>query len=155
MRSDRSKAPALKSVKGEPAPLPLHAPARVVARTALAISLVVLSAWIASDFLAALGWAVVLAIATWPLYVRFARLMPEGPSPILAPLTFTALTGTLLFLPAALAIHGMARESADIVHWITQLRETGIAVPHWVAQVPVAGPAPPPIIVVTPLAIAS
>jgi predicted PurR-regulated permease PerM len=137
--SDRSKAPALKSVKGDPAPLPLHAPARVVARTALAIILVVLSAWIAFDFLPALGWAVILAIATWPLYVRFARLMPDRRSPVIAPLTFTVLTGMLVFVPAALAIHGMARESADIVHWITQLRDTGIAVPDWVAQLPIAG----------------
>ena len=137
--SDRSKAPALKSVKGGPAPLPLHAPARVVARTSLAIILVVLSAWIAFDFLPALGWAVILAIATWPLYVRFARLIPDQRSALVAPLTFTALTGLLLFVPAALAIHGMARESADIVHWITQLRDTGIAVPDWVAQLPVAG----------------
>jgi predicted PurR-regulated permease PerM len=137
--SDRSKAPALKSVKGDPAPLPLHAPARVVARTALAIILVVLSAWIAFDFLPALGWAVILAIATWPLYVRFARLMPDRRSPVIAPLTFTVLTGMLVFVPAALAIHGMARESADIVHWITQLRDTGIAVPDWMAQLPIAG----------------
>ena len=137
--SDRSKAPALKSVKGGPAPLPLHAPARVVARTALAIILVVLSAWIAFDFLPALGWAVILAIATWPLYVRFAKLMPDRRSPVIAPLTFTVLTGMLVFVPAALAIHGMARESADIVHWITQLRDTGIAVPDWVAQLPIAG----------------
>ena len=137
--SDRSKAPALKSVKGGPAPLPLHAPARVVARTALAIILVVLSAWIAFDFLPALGWAVILAIATWPLYVRFARLMPDRRSPVIAPLTFTVLTGMLVFVPAALAIHGMARESADIVHWITQLRDTGIAVPDWMAQLPIAG----------------
>jgi predicted PurR-regulated permease PerM len=137
--SDRSKAPALKSVKGDPAPLPLHAPARVVARTALAIILVILSAWIAFDFLPALGWAVILAIATWPLYVRFARLMPDRRSPVIAPLTFTVLTGMLVFVPAALAIHGMARESADIVHWITQLRDTGIAVPDWVAQLPIAG----------------
>jgi predicted PurR-regulated permease PerM len=137
--SDRSKAPALKSVKGGPAPLPLHAPARVVARTALAIILVVLSAWIAFDFLPALGWAVILAIATWPLYVRFARLVPDRRSPVIAPLTFTVLTGMLVFVPAALAIHGMARESADIVHWITQLRDTGIAVPDWVAQLPIAG----------------
>ena len=133
MRSDRSKAPALKSVKGGPAPLPLHAPARVVARTALTIILIVLAAWIAFDFLPALGWAVVLAIATWPLYVRFARLMPDRRSPVIAPLTFTVLTGMLLFVPAALAIHGMARES------VTQLRETGIAVPDWVAHLPVAG----------------
>ena len=137
--SDRSKAPALKSVKGGPAPLPLHAPARVVARTSLAIILVVLSAWIAFDFLPALGWAVILAIATWPLYVRFARLIPDQRSALIAPLTFTVLTGLLLFVPAALAIHGMARESADIVHWITQLRDTGIAVPDWVAQLPIAG----------------
>ena len=137
--SDRSKAPALKSVKGGPAPLPLHAPARVVARTALTIILIVLAAWIAFDFLPALGWAVVLAIATWPLYVRFARLMPDRRSPVIAPLTFTVLTGMLVFVPAALAIHGMARESADIVHWITQLRDTGIAVPDWVAQLPIAG----------------
>jgi predicted PurR-regulated permease PerM len=137
--SDRSKAPALKSVKGGPAPLPLHAPARVVARTALAIILVVLSAWIAFDFLPALGWAVILAIATWPLYVRFARLVPDRRSPVIAPLTFTVLTGMLVFVPAALAIHGMARESADIVHWITQLRDTGIAVPDWVVQLPIAG----------------
>jgi predicted PurR-regulated permease PerM len=137
--SDRSKAPALKSVKGGPAPLPLHAPARVVARTALAVILVVLSAWIAFDFLPALGWAVILAIATWPLYVRFAKLMPDRRSPVIAPLTFTVLTGMLVFVPAALAIHGMARESADIVHWITQLRDTGIAVPDWVAQLPIAG----------------
>jgi predicted PurR-regulated permease PerM len=137
--SDRSKAPALKSVKGGPAPLPLHAPARVVARTALAIILVVLSAWIAFDFLPALGWAVILAIATWPLYVRFARLVPDRRSPVIAPLTFTVLTGMLVFVPAALAIHGMARESAEIVHWITQLRDTGIAVPDWVVQLPIAG----------------
>jgi predicted PurR-regulated permease PerM len=137
--SDRSKAPALKSVKGGPAPLPLHAPARVVARTALAVILVVLSAWIAFDFLPALGWAVILAIATWPLYVRFAKLMPDRRSPVIAPLTFTVLTGMLVFVPAALAIHGMARESADIVHWITQLRDTGIAVPDWMAQLPIAG----------------
>jgi predicted PurR-regulated permease PerM len=137
--SDRSKAPALKSVKGGPAPLPLHAPARVVARTALAVILVVLSAWIAFDFLPALGWAVILAIATWPLYVRFAKLMPDRRSPVIAPLTFTVLTGMLVFVPAALAIHGMARESADIVNWITQLRDTGIAVPDWVVQLPIAG----------------
>jgi predicted PurR-regulated permease PerM len=126
-------------MKGGPAPLPLHAPARVVARTALAVILVVLSAWIAFDFLPALGWAVILAIATWPLYVRFAKLMPDRRSPVIAPLTFTVLTGMLVFVPAALAIHGMARESADIVHWITQLRDTGIAVPDWVAQLPIAG----------------
>ncbi|HET9536105.1 MAG TPA: AI-2E family transporter, partial [Mesorhizobium sp.] len=67
-----------------------------MARTSLAIILVVLSAWIAFDFLPALGWAVILAIATWPLYVRFARLIPDQRSALVAPLTFTALTGLLL-----------------------------------------------------------
>src|SRR5262245_50419314 len=134
MRSHRSKAAAFKSVKEEPAPLPLPAPARVVARTALAIMLVVLAAWIASGFLAALGWAVILAIATWPLYARFARLVPEGRSPVIAPLTFTVLTGTLLFLPAALDITGMAQESAGVVRWDTVLRGTTAAGRGWVRR---------------------
>ena len=130
---------ALKSVKGDSAPLPLRAPARVVARTAFALILVVLATWVAFDFLPALGWAVILALTTWPLYVRYAALISDRRSSLIAPLTFTVLIGMLLFVPIALAMHGMARESADIVRWITQLRDTGIAVPSWVSQLPVAG----------------
>jgi hypothetical protein len=138
MRSEQSKNPALKSVKGGNPPLPLHASARIAARTAIALVLVFLSIWVAFDFLPALGWAVILALALWPLYARFARLLPARWPPVIAPLAFTVLTGLLLFVPIAIAIHEISREPSEIIGWIARLRDTGIAVPGWVAQLPVA-----------------
>ena len=58
----------------------LHAGARLSARVALAMTLVAAALWTASDFLPALVWAVILAIAVWPLYARFVRT--DQPSPI-------------------------------------------------------------------------
>jgi hypothetical protein len=55
--------------------LPLHARARMAARAALAVSLVMLALWTAADFLPALIRAAILAITMWPLYVRFASLL--------------------------------------------------------------------------------
>jgi predicted PurR-regulated permease PerM len=140
--SDRPRSrPGPKSSRDEPVqqPLPLRASARTVARAVLAIALVVSAVWIARDFLPALAWAAILAITIWPLYVRFAALIPERRSPVIAPLVFTVLTGVVLFVPIVLAVHQTARESEEIVQWVRQLRETGIAVPDWVAQLPIAG----------------
>jgi predicted PurR-regulated permease PerM len=137
--AERSKASPSKSVSDAKEPLPMRAPARTVARTVLTLTLVLLAIWVAFDFLPALGWAAILAITIWPLYARFAALLSDRRSPVIAPLVFTLLTGVVLFVPIALAIHQMARESEDVVRWITQLRDTGIAVPDWVAQLPIAG----------------
>ncbi|MGC1745129.1 MAG: hypothetical protein WA754_21590, partial [Pseudolabrys sp.] len=72
-----------------PEPLPSNSQARMVARTGLTIALVVLALWIATDFLPALGWAAIIAITAWPLYVRCIPFLGETRSPILAPLIFT------------------------------------------------------------------
>ena len=60
---------------GKPA-LPVDAGSRQTVRIVLALALIALTAWIAADFLTALAWAIVIAITTWPLYVRFAALIP-------------------------------------------------------------------------------
>src|ERR1700694_2404799 len=72
--------------------LPFDSRTRAVTRTAVAILVVLLSAWVARDFLVALTWAALIAITTWPIYTRFERLMPHGRSPVLAPMLFTLLT---------------------------------------------------------------
>ena len=54
-------------------PLPLHPGARLTARVALAVMLLAAALWTAADFLPALVWAAILAIAVWPLYVRLVR----------------------------------------------------------------------------------
>jgi predicted PurR-regulated permease PerM len=124
---------------GPKSPLPLHPQARKIARAGFAIALVALALWIARDFLAALAWAAILAIALWPLYTRLVRVAATGRPPLVAPLLFTLLTGFVLFTPLVLATQEIARESEQIMSWITSLRETGVPVPAWVAQLPIAG----------------
>jgi predicted PurR-regulated permease PerM len=118
-------------------PLPLHAGARLTARVALAIALVGIGLWTAADFLPALIWAMILAVALWPLYAAVAARLSGGPSTISA-LVFTVLVGLTLFLPMALAAYAIAQQSDVIGSWIAQSRESGIKVPEWVARLPVA-----------------
>jgi predicted PurR-regulated permease PerM len=87
------------------AALPIDSRTRAVARTVIAILLVILALWIARDFLSALTWAMVMAITAWPIYVRFARLIGGGRSSVLAPLLFTFLTGFVLIVPVILTVH--------------------------------------------------
>jgi hypothetical protein len=59
--------------------LPFDSRARAVTRTAIAVLVVLLAAWVARDFLAALIWAAVIAISAWPIYIRFAAPILGGP----------------------------------------------------------------------------
>ena len=120
-------------------PLPIHAQARTVARTVFAILLVLLSAWVAFEFLPSLAWAVILAIATWPIYERVEGYLSKEKSPVLIPLVFTLAIGALLFTPLVLALQELAGQSEPLTKWLTELREQGIPVPGWVGQLPIAG----------------
>ena len=88
-------------------PLPIHAQARTVARTVFAILLVLLSAWVAFG-LPSLAWAVILAIATWPIYERVEGYLSKEKSPVLIPLVFTLAIGALSFYPPRLCSPGIS-----------------------------------------------
>jgi len=109
---------------------------QAVALTALVIAVVLVAVWMLWRFLPALAWAVVLAIATWPLRQRLIR-HDVGPWAAAALLT-VGLTLALIVPLAVLGIQ-LAREAAGIVHWLRELRETGIATPDWVGQLPWVG----------------
>jgi predicted PurR-regulated permease PerM len=139
MSDRRTSKPRAEPAKSDRrAPLPSNSQARMVARTALTIALVALALWVAADFLPAVGWAAIIAITAWPLYVRCMPYLGETRSPIWAPLIFTMLIGGIVFVPLALAAHQVARQGDATFTWITQSREMGIAVPPWVAQLPIA-----------------
>src|ERR1700680_1311249 len=80
----------------EKAALPFDSRARAVARVAIAILVVLLAVWVARDFLVALTWAAVIAIAVWPIYIRCAISVLGGRSPALASLLFTLVNGLVL-----------------------------------------------------------
>jgi predicted PurR-regulated permease PerM len=104
----------------------------------LTFALILLALWIAGDFVTPVGWAAIIAIATWPVYAPFASHLSERRRPILAPLLFTVLVGLLLFAPIALATQQIAQQSEMIFSLMTQARDQGMPVPSSIGQFPIA-----------------
>jgi predicted PurR-regulated permease PerM len=133
---DNKEAAAAKTEARQP--LPLHSRARLAARTALAVGLVGLAVWIAADFLPAVTWAGIFALASWPPYERFASRFVRGTKSPVAALLFTLVIGVTIFLPFAAATYQVAQQSQMLASWVAQTRDNGIPVPEWLAQVPIA-----------------
>lgn len=128
---------------GEPHPqqppaLPRDSPRRVGAG-ALILALVALGLWILQSFLAALLWAAVFAIASWPLYRRLAAMFPQHGRRVTAPLVFTLAIGLLFAVPFSFVALQIARETHVVISLIAQVRKSGIPVPDWVAGFPFIG----------------
>ena len=124
-------------ITAERKPLPLGAGARMNARVALAVVLVALALWTAAGFLTALIWATILAVALWPLYVKYAIRLTSGPSG-LAAFTFTIIVALILFTPMALAVYQVAQQGDVLVGWLKKAGESGVGVPEWMARLPIA-----------------
>jgi predicted PurR-regulated permease PerM len=107
------------------------------ARLVLATGLVLVGVWIIRDFLPAIAWAVVLAIALWPSYARLLRVFPGGR--IVAPLLLTLAVGVVVTAPLVLLGVAIAEEARVVVDLIASARRHGIAVPGWVVQLPLIG----------------
>lgn len=145
MASGVKRATAARAVKNNAEadvrqPLPLHAGARLTARVALALGLVVAALWIAADFLPSLIWAAILAVTIWPLYQTFASRLSSGPSGLTA-FAFTLVVALVVFTPLALVIYQVAQQSDVLAGWIAQSRDSGIKVPEWVTRLPIAAEA--------------
>ena len=139
-RSVRRERPKLANgapARDDLAALPLHPRARSAARAALAVALVGAALWTALEFLPALVWAAMLAIALWPLYARVAAHVSAGPSGASAFL-FTIVVAVVVFLPLALVTWQVAQQSDMLGNWIAQSRDNGIPVPDWIAHLPIA-----------------
>jgi predicted PurR-regulated permease PerM len=142
VKSGGSKDRPLTRSEGAPSsaerrPLPLGAGARMNSRVVLAVLLVALALWTAADFLPALTWATILAIALWPLYIKFTARFPAGSSSLSA-FIFTVIVALILFTPMALAAYQIAQQGDVIVGWLKQAKESGIDVPDWIVRLPIA-----------------
>ena len=116
--------------------LPIDARARGSARIVLAIGLLLVGLWVAQDFLAPLGWSVVIALTTWPVYRRFVAPLFKPGSTVLAPLCFTLVVGIVLFVPVAIALHQAVQQSQVVTQSLADIRENGIPVPGWLSTMP-------------------
>lgn len=110
-----------------------------VARPIIIGALGVLGLWIASSFLPALLWALVIAVAIDPFYRSLEAKWPLGGSKNLLPALATLAIALLIILPVLAGIVQAAREAHDVAAWIASARQNGIPVPNLIARLPIAG----------------
>ena len=105
----------------------------------LVIGLLVVSClWILRPFVAAIVWAAMLVIATWPTMLALqARL---GGRRWLAIAIMTIGMLLVIVLPLVLAVSAIVDHARDVTGWFSAMTGMGIpAPPGWLAQVPVVG----------------
>jgi predicted PurR-regulated permease PerM len=108
-----------------------------VARIVLAAVLFGLGTWTVQSYVPALAWAIVLAIATWPLYQRAQKLWPPGRRNVLVPALFTTAIALLFIVPLGIVAIHAGREAQGFERWLQQVRTTGIPIPDWVGHLPI------------------
>src|SRR5580704_19242115 len=115
-------------------PEPLRA--QRIAWVVLALALTCLGLWTLKEFLGALAWAGVLAVAFWPSYQAIRKRWPFGQSHVLLPLLFTLGIGLVFVLPIVLAGMQAGREAHTLFAWIDSARRNGIPVPELIGHLP-------------------
>jgi len=117
---------------------PVGAPLRpqIIARILLALVLFGLGVWTLREFLAALVWAAILAVALWPSYQRATCRWPSGRHELLWPAAFTLGIALVFVLPIVLAGFQFGREAHTVLAWVETARHDGIPVPDVINHLP-------------------
>jgi predicted PurR-regulated permease PerM len=102
--------------------------------------LVLLSAWMLHSFLEPLLAACVIAIASWPVYERFAARLPRRVTRGAASLMFTCVITVFVLGPLILAFAALLSESQALLRDLALADERGVPVPQWLANMPLGGP---------------
>lgn len=112
--------------------------AQKIASLAAAGFFVVLGLVTLRDFLPAIIWAGIFAIAIWPLYRRAQRRWPERAHGHLLPAVYTLIVALVFIMPLAFVIVPVGREVREVIQWINQARRTGVPVPPFLPHLPFA-----------------
>jgi predicted PurR-regulated permease PerM len=109
-----------------------------IMRIGVGIGLFALGVFVLHEFIPALVWAGIFAIATWPLYRRFLRWAP-GARAVWGPLLFTSVIGLVFVAPLAGATIEVGREARGVITWVATAQKAGLPVPPWVGALPYFG----------------
>ncbi len=113
----------------EPYPASGGTRAQHVAMGALAAGLVLLGLYTLQNFLSALAWAGIFAIALWPLYTRTMARLGAGHGGALLPAAFTAAVALVFIVPLVLVGVQLAHESMAAADWVRHAQQNGIPEP--------------------------
>jgi predicted PurR-regulated permease PerM len=109
--------------------------ARIAGVTLLAIG----TFFVLRPFLAAILFAVVLCLSTWPAYAWLRARLGERPSA--AALVSVLLLAVVIALPVALAAQSLVVHSGQVIEWIRAQadRSEGVQLPGFFTQLPFVG----------------
>jgi len=90
-------------------------------------------------FLKVLLWAAIIAVATWPIYGRFAYRMPSSMASNVTPLLFTVLVTLVVLGPPSFAFATLASHAQS---WVGAMLvdSNEFVEPAWLSAIPVVGP---------------
>ncbi len=86
-------------------------------------------------FLTALIWAVVIAIAVWPLFERAARRWPKHRQGLLPALVVLGIV-VVFVVPLTLVAVPVAQDAHGLAAWIEQAKRAGIPAPPILGELP-------------------
>lgn len=102
----------------------------------LYLGLVLLALWVIRDFLPAVGWACVIAIALWPVLRKIEdHNWLSGRTTVIAAFLTLAIA-LLVVLPVGMGIGQASHEAHDLLVWFKDVQEKGIAMPDIVQRLP-------------------
>jgi predicted PurR-regulated permease PerM len=111
---------------------------RAYARIALAALIVVGTAWVLAPFLAALLFAAILCLTTWPLFAWFETRLKGRTT--LAALLATLILATAVLLPMSYLAATIADGMAQLLTLLRAWFEAGDwSPPAWLSTIPLAG----------------
>ncbi|MGO9936015.1 MAG: AI-2E family transporter [Steroidobacteraceae bacterium] len=119
-----------------PAP---HYSARLNPQRIFAITVLGLAAWLLKSFFVPFTWAIIICVASWPLYRRAARLLPERLRATLAPALFTVFITCAVLGPLVFAFAVVTQEAqAWSAQWLAAAQNGSVA-PAWLKDIPLIG----------------
>jgi predicted PurR-regulated permease PerM len=95
--------------------------------------------WLLRSFLVPLTWAFIIALASWPLYRKFAARLPPRFGLNGTALLFTLLVTLLVLGPFALAFVAITGQAQAWAREILVAENRGLAPPEWLPALPLAG----------------
>jgi predicted PurR-regulated permease PerM len=104
---------------------------------ALALFLFLLGLFTLKNFLSALVWAGIFAIALWPLYRRCTKRFGR---PTLLAAAFTAAVALVFIAPLGLVGFQIAREAHEAADWVRNAQDHGIPEPQILGKLPYGKP---------------
>ncbi len=108
-------------------------------RVVLALCLAALGVWTTRGFLVSMSWALVIAVASWPLYRWLRSRAPQWMRGIVLPLIFTLVIGVALIGPLTYAAIKLGEEARILARWLASIQKSGLPAPDWLNRIPAVG----------------